>query len=69
MEILAINLLNLRKDRKVSRQAVANAVRISAKTYERYENGEREPNASTIVALADYFGVTTDYLLGRTDQR
>ena len=69
MEILAKNLLNLRKDRKVSRQAVANAVRISAKTYERYENGEREPIASTIVALADYFGVTTDYLLGRTDQR
>jgi len=69
MEILAKNLLELRKDRKLSRQAVADAVQISAKTYERYENGEREPAATTLAALADFFEVSADYLLGRSDRR
>ena len=69
MEILAKNLLELRKDRKLSRQAVADAVQISAKTYERYENAEREPTATTLAALADCFEVSADYLLGRSDCR
>ena len=63
---LSENLLQLRKVRNASRQAVADAVRISAKSYERYENGEREPTASVLIALADYFGVTLDDLVGRT---
>ena len=65
MEILAKNLLELRKGRKLSRQAVADAIRISAKSYERYENGEREPTAPVLVALADFYQVTLDALLGR----
>lgn len=69
MEILAKNLLELRKARKLSRQTVANAVQISAKTYERYENAEREPTASVLLALADFYGVSLDYLVGRTEQR
>lgn len=35
----------------------------------RYESGTREPKTDILNALADYFGVTTDYLLGRTDER
>lgn len=69
MEILAKNLLELRKARKLSRQTVADAVRISAKTYERYENAEREPTASVLLALADFYGVSLDYLVGRTEHR
>ena len=69
MEILAENLLKLRKARKLSRQTVADAVGISAKSYERYENAEREPTASVLVALEDFYGVSLDYLVGRTDQR
>mgnify|MGYP000081826723 CR=1 FL=1 len=69
MEILAKNLLELRKAKKLSRQAVADAVRISAKSYERYENAEREPVASVLLALADFYGVSLDYLVGRTEQR
>lgn len=69
MEILAKNLLELRKNRKMSRHAVADAIGISAKTYERYESGEREPTATTLAALADFFEVSVDSLLGRTDQR
>ena len=35
--------------------------------YYRYEQGTREPSASVIIALANFFGVSTDYLLGLTD--
>ena len=69
MEILAKHLLQLRKEKKLSRQAVADAVQISAKTYERYESGEREPAATTLAALADFFEVSANYLLGRSDCR
>lgn len=32
-----------------------------------YESGSREPNIATLIAIADYFGVSIDYLVGRTD--
>ncbi len=64
---LAENLLALRKARKVSRQTAADAVGISAKSYERYENAEREPTASVLVALADFYGVSLDELVGRSE--
>lgn len=41
---------------------------ISIMTYYRYERGEREPSLSTLVAIADYFDVSLDYLAGRTDK-
>lgn len=40
---------------------------ISIMTYYRYERGEREPSLSTLVALADLFDVSLDYLVGRSD--
>ena len=69
MEILAERLLTLRKGRKLSRQAVADAIKISVRSYQRYENAEREPTASVMVALADFYGVTLDELVGRTGSR
>ena len=69
MEILAERLLTLRKERKLSRQAVADAIKISVRSYQRYENAEREPTASVMVALADFYGVTLDELVGRTGSR
>ena len=54
MEILAERLLALRKERKLSRQAVADAIKISVRSYQRYENAEREPTASVLIALADF---------------
>lgn len=35
----------------------------------RYEHGRREPNLDTLLKLADYFGCSVDYLLGRTNQK
>ena len=36
--------------------------------YQRYEHGEHEPTASSIIALAQFYGVTSDYLLGLSDE-
>ena len=69
MDILAKRLLQLRQERKLTRKMVAEQLHIVERTYQRYENAEREPTASVLVELADFFGVTIDYLVGRTDQR
>ena len=39
----------------------------SQNTISRYETGEREPGINELIKLADYFGVSVDYLIGRTD--
>ena len=65
MEQLAKNLYALRKERGLSREAVARELRISAKTYERYEKDGRDPAAPVLVQLADFFGVTLDQPAGR----
>lgn len=61
-------LRQLRTEKGVSRQEVADNANIVLRTYQRYEKGEREPDATTIIALADYFDVSIDYLVGRTDK-
>ena len=48
---------------------VAEALETALITYQRYEAGERDPNAPMIVAMADFYGVSADYLLGRRDER
>ena len=68
MEILAKNLIALRAERKWTRKVVSEKIGIAERTYQRYENEEREPAASVLVALADLYGVTIDHLVGRTDQ-
>ena len=65
MATFAERLLTLRNQKKVA----AKAVKITPRTYQRYENGEREASVSTLIRMADYFGVTIDYLVGRSDAR
>lgn len=60
-----MNLETLRARDKISREEVARRLGVSYMTIRNWERGETEPNASQIKALADMFGVTTDYLLGR----
>ena len=69
MDQLAERLLQLRQERKLSRKAVAEQLHIVERTYQRYENGEREPTASVLAELADFYHVSADYLLGRTGNR
>lgn len=64
MEGLSRNLFALRKQRKLSREAVARALEMSAMTYQRYEKNLRDPTAPVLVKLAKFYGVTLDQLVG-----
>lgn len=60
------NLKQARSKRGLTQKQVADKIGIGQSTYKNYECGTREPCGDKIVALADLFGVSTDYLLGRT---
>ena len=55
----------LRKQKGVTGEFVATSVGLSESAYRNYERGVREPNFEILSKLADFYGVTTDYLLGR----
>ena len=69
MKIFSTRLIQLRSEKKLSQNAVACASGIVLRTYQRYENGERLPDIKVACALADFFGVSLDYLCGRSDDR
>lgn len=62
-----IRLKELRMRRGISQIRLAMELSMSQNSISRYENGEREADYDTLIAFADYFGVSVDYLLGRTD--
>lgn len=66
-EIFAGRLAQLRKEQKVTAQAVAEAIGVTRPAITRFEHGLDFPRVTTLVALADYFDVSADYLLGRSD--
>ena len=68
MDPFHIRLLTERTKTGASQVAVAKAIGISWRAYQRYEKGERIPTVPILVAICDYFGVTADYLLGRSDK-
>ena len=63
-----MNIENLKKAREkagLTQAQAAIAIGVSDGTYKNYEQGKREPNGDKMVTIANLFGVTTDYLLGR----
>lgn len=58
---------SLRKESSHTQQQLAEKLGIKNQTVSCYESGEREPSYEIILKLADYFNVSVDYLLGRTD--
>lgn len=60
-------LTALRKERGLTQKQVYVAVGMSPVGYQRYEYGDREPAYQKLLALADFFNVSLDYLAGRTD--
>ena len=58
-------LTELRQDRKMTQKDLAQAMFVTVGTISNYENGVHYPDVEKLIALADYFNVTTDYLLGR----
>lgn len=61
-------LRDLREDHDKSQKAIAEYLNMHRSVYRRYESGERETPAWVLDKLADYYHVSTDYLLGRTDR-
>lgn len=58
-------LAELRQDRSLTQEQLAKILFVSKGTISNYENGIHFPDIEKLLALADYFGVTTDFLLGR----
>lgn len=62
-----MRLKELRKSRGISQLKLAIDLNMDQNSISRYENGEREADYATLVRFADYFDVSVDYLLERTD--
>ncbi len=59
----------LRKELKMSQEQVARTISMALRNYQRLEADGNTPNFANLVQLADLFGVSMDYLAGRTDKR
>lgn len=62
-----MRLKQLRKQRKISQLQLAMDLSMNQNSISRYESGVREADYATLIAFADYFDVSIDYLLERTD--
>lgn len=63
------NIRNLRIDRGLTQSKVAEYLNVKQNTYSQYEIGVLNYPVDVVVKLADYYGVSVDYLLGRTSVR
>lgn len=64
-----MRLKELRKEKGISQLKLALDLSTNQNTISRYETGEREADYNMLIKLADYFNVSIDYLLERTDNR
>ena len=62
-----MRLKQIRKAKGISQLKLAMDLNTNQNTISRYETGEREPGIRELISLADYFNVSVDYLLERTD--
>ncbi len=64
---IIFRLRELRKKKKMSQVCLAMKLDMTQNSISRYESGAREADYRTLIAFADFFNVSLDYLLGRTD--
>ena len=62
-----MRMKEIRKAKGISQLKMAMDLHMAQNTISRYETGEREPGIAELIRIADYFRVSVDYLLGRTD--
>jgi transcriptional regulator with XRE-family HTH domain len=62
-------LKNLRKEKNLSQETLSNDLNIPRATLASWESGNRNPELSTMISIAEYFNVSIDYLVGRTEIR
>ena len=67
MSIFSDRIKHLKNQNGVLQKDIAAAIGVSLRAYQYYETDQREPTLSVLIALADYFDVSLDYLCGRSD--
>ena len=60
-------LINLRLQKQVSQKDIAEFINASVRQYQRYEKGEQQPTLPIVERLADFFNVSIDFLVGRSN--
>ena len=66
---MEFRLKKLRKERKISQLKLALDLNMNQNSISRYENMERQADYETLIKIAEYFDVSIDYLLGRTENK
>lgn len=67
--MLGKRLKMLRSEKKITQEELGKVVNVTKVSISGYENGNRTPDTETLQKLADFFNVSTDYLLGRADTK
>lgn len=65
--MLSAQFKKVRLEKGFTQKQVADGLNITEQAYQRYEYGKTVPSALVLIALADFFGVSLDYLVGRSD--
>ena len=60
-------LKNLREDKDLTQEYIGKLLNVTQRAYSGYENGERAISVEALSKLADFYGTSVDYLIGRTD--
>lgn len=66
-ETFATRLAELRKEKGYSQSKLAKQINVSRSAVAAWETERNEPNTEMLIVIADFFGVTVDFLVGRTD--
>lgn len=69
MSVFGKRLKELRVEKELTQEKLGEIFNVRKGTVSNWENGNRFPDENTIIKLADFFNVSIDYLLGRTDKR
>ncbi len=69
LNIMGERVRSLRKEKGLTQKGMAELLGCTASNYQKIEYGQVNVPATTLAFFADYFNVSTDYLLGRTDNR
>ena len=64
-----MKLKDLREDRDIKQKDIAEFLHIKQNTYSQYENGQRQLPIDILIRLAEYYDVSTDYILGLSKEK
>jgi len=64
-----MRIKDLREDRDITQREIAEYLHVKQNTYSQYENGQRQLPIECLIALARFYQVSTDYILGLTDEK